>query len=136
MAVIAGYLLWRAVTGLLRRNPEARWIPAPGQITRSRVQKSGRDYEADVSYKYTYEGATRTGDGITPLEWFSSIRWFAAQIAKRYHEGQEVTVYVNPAKPHKAVLERYITRKSALLAIFSAALVAGFVYITVRAWFE
>lgn len=111
--VLAGGGLWAAGVGLRRlllRNPELDWAPVAGKIRISGVEErrdgdGDKHYSHTLEYAYEFHGARFLGSRIAPMDYSLSFRFSAEERARRYPPGREVTVYVNPLNPGRAVLE-------------------------------
>ncbi len=102
--VLVLHTVWQFLTALESRS----WARARGIVVDSRLEESGRSrmFRARVSYRFTVDGQELTGDracfGDSDK---TSWSWAARRIVARYHSGQAVTVYYDPARPSEAVLE-------------------------------
>ena len=105
--------LWFLARGLARLtfwNPEQTWLPVKGIVKQSFVDEDtdgdgDTTYKAKLEYEYEYQGMRFLNDRIAPLQVWSSFRWTAANLTRKYPRGRELIVYVNPQNPGKAVLE-------------------------------
>lgn len=88
----------------------AEWPTAPGVITYSGVKISTDDdgdttYAPDVRFEYLLDGGTLTGNELTIAgSVYSSNRRPAEEEAAKWSVGQQVPVYMDPAKASRAVL--------------------------------
>jgi len=105
LVVGAGYYFARGGFRLLRPNPELMWRDVPGQIVTSVVDDSGKAKSADIRYIYKVDGDQFEGKKIAPIELWASFSTSAADFVRKYPQGCEVTVYVNPRRRHRSVLE-------------------------------
>jgi hypothetical protein len=92
------------------------WPTAEGQIVSSEVRtsrnsssgkngSSGPSYRADISYRYSVNGASYTGDRVAYGDYGSGNPSHAREIVDRYPAGRDVKVYHDPEKPAECVLE-------------------------------
>jgi hypothetical protein len=102
------WIAWRGY-GLLRlaAERETTFQAAPGTVTAASVEtrRAGRGlaYAPAVRYRYVVGSDTLSGSQATVLDAAGSESW-AAGIAARFHPGQRVTVFYNPARPGQSFL--------------------------------
>jgi len=113
--LLGGALLtsWAVLTVLDARASLA-WPTVTGRVLSARVERtvsrstSGtRDYRyrASVSYRYSVEGESYSGDRVSFLtDYYDSAEAAGATIA-RFASGNEVMVRYKPGEPGEAVLE-------------------------------
>ncbi len=87
----------------------AHWPTTEGQIVASQVgERDGLDggtYHAEVHYSYGVAGAKYQGKRVAVDDSGTNHRGRAEKIVDRYPVGAKVTVFYNPNRPEKAVLE-------------------------------
>ena len=99
------------VRGLLRAHASENWPSVEGRIVQSEVKKRGsganssKRFYAEVSYEFSVDGATFTGNRIV----FEYLRkgsiTQAKGIVNRYRKGKKVTVFYMPEDPEQCVLQ-------------------------------
>lgn len=111
-----------------------RWRPVDGEITWSMIEnrgrRSGEQWRPTIKYSYTigtrrYEGS-RVYYGAA--EWRGSEQT-SLDLTSRYTPGQKVSVFVNPANPKEAVLERGQSAAALRWLLTAIGLVALSVYV-------
>jgi len=95
---------------LQNARASAAWPTADGVVTRSQVSHStdaegGDSYQPQVTYKYSANNLSYENDTIKFGENSYSSRKKADEIAATYPIGKNVTVYYDPEKPDRSVLE-------------------------------
>lgn len=109
---------WKSVEAVVLKTEvvagDASGLSTPG----SRASGAGRTvYKPRVSYRYLWEGREYTGNRFSLLESSSDDEMAQRIRLQRYAVGKAVTVYVNPADPSQAVINRD--------DLFNPALVSG-----------
>jgi hypothetical protein len=104
-ACFGGYYFVHGLLRFFRRNPEQLWHQVPGKIVISEIEFSREIYRAKIRYHYMFQGIPHEGDGIAPIQAWSSFRATAAHFVGKYPVGMDVTVFVNPLNPVGSVLE-------------------------------
>jgi len=99
------YFFFHGMLRFFRRNPEELWHRVPGKVVTSEIDFSDEIYRAKVRYVYQFQGVTREGKRLAPIESWSSFRSTAAHFVNKYPVGQDVSAYVNPSNPSCSVLE-------------------------------
>ncbi len=83
----------------------------PATVTGAEVQtkrgSKSRTYAPVVHFTYLVDGTAHTAHTPFALETSSSGSW-AEEVVGRYHAGQQVTAWYNPAAPDQAYLERAV----------------------------
>ena len=142
--VFAGVSLLRAYEASLTRN----WPSTEGTITSSSVEasSSGKRTRYGIKVRYAYRVGERefTSDQLsaigTPSHLRHSFRGAAEeQLAREFVVGMKKTVYYNPAKPERAVLEHQMSVVGyawAMLPLSIAALGGHLGYQNGRAAYE
>jgi hypothetical protein len=92
----------------IARSRAARYAPVQATVLTTTVDsrrslRGGVSYLPRVRYRYVVEGTTYHSDRTTLLDLSSSRSW-AERIASRYHPGEPVTAYYDPARPEEAYL--------------------------------
>jgi hypothetical protein len=81
------------------------WRKVQGVIVSGTIVSTGETYAARIVYKYTVDGAPRTGNivksGAVEYNW----RGPAERVLSRYPPGLDVVVFVDPSNIGNAVLE-------------------------------
>jgi hypothetical protein len=153
LGVVATFptLIFIALGGKLRELREARrWPETTGKVIATRVKSLRKGYgrgETRVSnqplvhYEYTVGGRTYRCSRVSVAEEVDGAELRA--ILKRYPVGKAVTVYYDPARPERTLLERTLpVGKFALgLGCLMAIVVGGpltavFLYDNAAAWLE
>jgi hypothetical protein len=97
------------------------YLPIPATVTGVEVQtRSGSDtmtYAPLVHFTYRVDGAAHAAHTPFPLDTSSSGSW-AYDVVGRYHAGQLVTAWYNPADPDQAFLEREVDVLPYLFILF------------------
>lgn len=106
--LLMGFAGWSA-----RMNAKAAdWPEARGRILRSELRLNSESDNGDavhIEYAYEVAGASYRGNTVT-YAGMSNDRETKQALVDRYPVGREVTVYVDPAEPSRAVLERQASR--------------------------
>lgn len=102
---------WFILVGPVMQIQRAKsWMPVPGTVVASRVvAHRGTDsttYRVEMRYEYEVDGRTLRGDRYHFMTGSSSGRSGKQAIVDAHPPGKEITVYVNPADPSDAVVER------------------------------
>ena len=97
-------------TILQNARASASWPTADGIVTRSEVTHStdsdgGDSYSPKVTYRYTVNNVSQTNTTIKFGENSYSSRRRAETIINNYPVGKNVTVYYDPEKTDRSVLE-------------------------------
>ena len=107
-STLTGFGLWFARAQFLRLTtfvPVTATVDAVDVVSvRDEQQGLSVDRPA-VRYHFSVGGASYASDRVTPFSESRSGSW-AHTLAARYHAGQAVTAYYNPASPSDAYLER------------------------------
>ena len=117
---VAAWMGMRGLAAYASRN----WTEVSGTVVASGVSPvAGTDkWLAHVEYEYPASGDTRRGSVLTfdgpegGLRYDSQV--IAARVANSYPVGRKVKVYVDPAAPQRAVLERAGAFRLVGLAMF------------------
>jgi hypothetical protein len=114
--------LWRVV--------EARsWTPTPAVVESSRVRShSGSDsttYSIDITYRYEVDGTSYTADRYHFMVGSSSGRAGKQRVVDAHPRGTNITVYVDPKNPTRAIIHRGLTPDMLFGLIPLAFLLAG-----------
>jgi hypothetical protein len=104
-----GLTIW-GWTILQNARASASWPTADGVVMRSEVTRStdsegGDSYSPEVTYSYNVNNTNFVNDMIKFGENSYSSRRKADEIAGNYPVGKNVTVYYDPEKPERSVLE-------------------------------
>jgi len=108
VAVTGAAMVAQQLPPLLRAIASRRWARAEGRILSSRVvgiEEGLSDVKSAapvVRYEYRAAGAWRRGDVV---RWDGFGYRAAIDARLRYSTGQRVTVWYDPARPDRAVLE-------------------------------
>ncbi|NJN44561.1 MAG: DUF3592 domain-containing protein [Anaerolineae bacterium] len=108
--VIGAGLSWWGWTILQNARSSSSWPATQGQITESTLDHStdaegGDSYSPEVTYTYQVNGIFYENGTIKFGENSYSSQRKAQEILNRYPVGQMVSVYYDPDKPGRAVLE-------------------------------
>jgi hypothetical protein len=108
-SALINLLLVIYIGGVLRTFRAYFWDKAEGKITKSEIrtyQDDGEMYEPQIEYQYEYKGQAYTSSQIGFGSGSSNnIKSSAQYFIDRYCLGWDVTVYINPEKPSKSMLE-------------------------------
>ena len=120
--------IWNVAMGYVSRN----WQPATGKIVSSNVgtnpdprkSRSGEiisegqfNYNVEVEYEYYAVGANRKGSRVLFAETSSKNLRQIQSIVQRYQTGKTITVYFDPSKPERSVLEPGIKPSNLVIII-------------------
>jgi hypothetical protein len=125
----AVYCFGRGLIRLLRENPELGWRQVPGKIILSEIDDSGKSKSAKIHYAYRVDGDHFEGKRIAPLEVWASYSNSAANFVRKYPSGREVTVFVNPTRLTRAVLEPQQQPIAAICAFLFGVILAVFAWV-------
>jgi hypothetical protein len=126
LVALNGIAAWMGVRGY-DAFASRHWTEVTGTVVASGVVPvAGTDtWLAHVEYDYPAPGGTRRGSVLTfdapdgGLRYDSQV--IAARVANTYPVGRSVKVYVDPASPQRAVLERTGAFRLVGLAAFFAS---------------
>lgn len=107
-----GGLVWNVATGLKARN----WVQTQGVVKsstvashRSHSRRGTRTvFSPLVTYDYAYQGTNYHGERFSTFQVSTSSYRQQKAKADRYHRGDQVQVWVDPANPKNSVLERQL----------------------------
>jgi hypothetical protein len=111
---VVGLLLFvRGVWLFLKSRATRSWPSVPGEVITAMVERSVEtdedgtttSYTPRTVYRYSVDGQQYTCDDVAVGSAPSYSSRTRAQNKLAYETGQKVTVYYNPKKPAKAVLE-------------------------------
>lgn len=88
-------LLWQRTDGIIRS----------AKMTHERDASNGNTDGASVSYEYQVDGSNYTGTRIYFGDYLTGDAGHARNLLARYQPGAKMTVFCNPDKPERAVLE-------------------------------
>jgi hypothetical protein len=102
--------IWREFT-------PRKWSKVAGTIVSSRMDATQTGHSETVftpviEYEYLFDGRSFKSSRRRMRHYASGQRADAEAVRSRYPVGSGVTVFVNPAKPEKSVLEYGVTRLS------------------------
>ena len=137
VAALVGFALVLGGVGMHRYNvgkESVSWPTTKGVITSSRAQpttteNNRREFRLSVSYTYSVEGKSYTGNRITASDMYEKTKSAAENRLKRYPTGGEVSVYYDSANPGTSVLESglqknvYMLLGAAVVCLFLAGLI-------------
>jgi Protein of unknown function (DUF3592) len=105
LAIAVAVLVWDV--GMLRLAYISRgWPTTEGTVTYSHVESSGLRSWLDFNYTYQVEGVSHTSGQVSfDLGDGPGGGGSLEKIVERYPEGHRVTVYFDPARPQRAILE-------------------------------
>ncbi|CAN5500067.1 DUF3592 domain-containing protein [soil metagenome] len=93
---------WPVVRGKIRASGLEEFRAAPEEGRSSGTTK----FQSKVSYSYRYNNIDYTGSQASyEGQVTSTSRWMMERVAKKYPNGKDVDVHVNPDNPSQAVLE-------------------------------
>lgn len=128
-AALLGWSWWQERT-LMRRA-----VPVPATILEVDVisyavgtgSARERNWRPVITYRFEFEGVTRTSRQVTPLDVGGSKSW-AQELAARFHPGDDVEAHVDPEDPETSfLLPIHSWKKSVGFGVAAGmALVAGF----------
>ena len=113
-AVSVGMLFWALLPALQESHDMKAWAPVPAHVLEVDLEIHQGDgsatYKVAARYRYQYQGVIYHGDrvglssGSDNLgDWQQSM---AAKLQSARQHGQAITVYVNPAHPAEAIIDR------------------------------
>jgi hypothetical protein len=103
VAAIVG-LSWQITISLA----SAKWPRVEGKILASSVELVDGEYPSytpKIEYQYVVDGRSYRSKKLRVGFWSSSFQGRARRIAAAYRPGDGVTVFYDPAKPSRAVLQ-------------------------------
>ena len=105
LAIFDGLFIRQA---LQEREARGHWEQVPAIVTASKVDISrGSDstsYTPRIHFRYLLDGRDYTGKNYSFLKGFSAGERYADRVVESYPRGAEVTAYVDPKDPSRAVL--------------------------------
>lgn len=125
----AAYCFGRGLLRLLRANPELGWRRVPGRIISADILDSGMSKSARILYAYGVDGDHFEGKKIAPLEVWASYSKSAANFVRKYPPGREVTVFVDPTRHGRAVLEPQQQPIAAVCVVLFGLILAVFAWL-------
>jgi Protein of unknown function (DUF3592) len=117
-------LLYVAIRARRRAKAAMAWPSVPGRIVESRVEsyqttndqeKWVTAYRPRIAYQYAVNGAPYQSHKID----VGGVARKAEQVVAAYPVGREVPVYVNPANPAEAALERSTAKGYVVMMVMS-----------------
>ena len=136
LSIITGLLLilmGLLISDLLKMAATLGWPATSGTITSLQTQKKRfREYDGDfyeeiqvhLRYEYTVNGITYTSGAVNAI----NLPFYPPEIAEKYPEKEDVTVYYSPKDPAKAVLERGFVNVFKAFDVFSFIFFAAAIY--------
>ena len=115
-AGVGVWMLWSIGSTVVDAWDMNSWLPAEAHvISAGYTTNSGDDtdtYEAYAQYRYYWNGETFTGDRVSISSGGDNIGDYQTETGRRLsaaqRSGQPITVYVNPAQPSEAIVNRDI----------------------------
>lgn len=115
-AGVGVWMLWSIGSTVIDAWEMNSWLPAEAHvISAGYTTNSGDDtdtYEAYAQYRYYWNGETFTGDRVSISSGGDNIGDYQTETGRRLsaaqRSGQPITVYVNPAQPSEAIVNRDI----------------------------
>ncbi|MCH8474337.1 MAG: DUF3592 domain-containing protein [Opitutales bacterium] len=107
-------ILFFGLRALQESRESLNWPSVEGQVLSSKIVESrsssssggsSTSYRADVTYRYTVDGSSYTGDRIQASSVSSSNHSRARAMTRKYPEGKTVEVFYNPDRPYRSLLE-------------------------------
>ena len=132
VVVIVG--LWNIVLGAKSKNwPRATAKILSSEVERHRTSKGGTTYGAEIHYEYHVNGIKYANNKLSFGDYQSGSPSRAQRIENKYPEGQQFSVFYDPANPERAVLEPGVRWMQVLVVLFGAVFFAAgvFVFLTV-----
>ena len=107
----AGIFFLLTVRPALQVLAARAWAPTPCVVEASTVRalrgsKGGTSYRVETRYRYEFAGREYFSERYGFSEMASSGRASKARVVASLPPGTQTTCYVNPARPHEAVIER------------------------------
>jgi len=136
LLVLGGLAAWSAIDSILNAWSSQDWPYVEGRITASEVSSSTQSigpskinststsYFPSVSYQYTVNGGPHEGHEIVFGGYSFNSKHEAEEILKRYPLDKIVSVYYNPKKYHRSVLEPGL-HELPLVLLFAGIVFAG-----------
>jgi len=107
--VVGAIILFFGYSWYKKAKDTESWPETEGIVLYSEVNSHVSDgstmYKPIVKYTYSVNGKEFTSSKYSYGEYSSSDSDFAYEIVDLYPKGKKVSVYYNPSKPYKAVLE-------------------------------
>lgn len=99
---------------LEQRRARREFVPVPAVVLSSMVarheENDGPSYRPEVTYRYEVQGRSHVGHDLSVWRGFSSDRAGAEALVARHPVGAEVTAYVDPQDPSRALLDPSASR--------------------------
>ena len=110
LAALGGVFVFSGVRNMRRASQSMKWPSVPGTITSSQLVTGGtirsRWYKAHVTYTFSVNGQTYTGDKVVFGDARSGNQPQEQAVVSRYTAGAPVEVFYDPLQPQQAVLQR------------------------------
>lgn len=102
-----------AVLSVFRSILSRNWYPVPGTIVASEVSvnvgssssPTGASYDPRITYEYEVNGRLFTGNNLNFSRFRTNTPGQASNAVRHYPAGKTVTVYHDPIRPERSVLE-------------------------------
>ena len=115
-AGVGVWMLWSIGSTVIDAWQMNSWLPAEATVINAGYTTSSGDdsdtYEAYAQYRYYWNGQTFTGDRVSISAGGDNIGDYQTETGRRLsaaqRSGQPITVYVNPAQPSEAIVNRDI----------------------------
>ncbi len=127
IAGIGGVIAGSVLVDLRTAKRSAAWPQVKGKVLTSRVSRREGSYSVRLEYEYAVDGVQYTSDRIKfgATVTVGSGKEEANAITERYPVGSEVTVYYDPHKPSRSVLEREVEARANFIDVLFAVLLVG-----------
>ena len=115
-AGVGVWMLWSIGSTVIDAWQMNSWLPAEATVINAGYTTSSGDdsdtYEAYAQYRYYWNGQRFTGDRVSISAGGDNIGDYQTETGRRLsaaqRSGQPITVYVNPAQPSEAIVNRDI----------------------------
>ena len=113
--IFGGFGLYKYNTG----KQSVSWPIVQGKMTHARAVpttiQNRHKYRLSVTYTYTIDGKSYTGDRITASDGYQKTLSSAKNILSKYPVGGEISVYYSPTNPGSSVLETGANKNTSML---------------------
>lgn len=124
--VLLGVSLWHLRFGLASRSwPSAEGVIESSEMKKVRKHDNGTAWQPKVKYRYQVDGRDYVGGNIAYHMQGQNSYGASSGTLSLYPSGAVTTVYYDPGKPSRSVLEPGISVNNYILLVLSIALTAA-----------